>query len=86
MAAFSNDWTKQSHLQFWALSNTSHDEIEAYRHEHQLSFPYYLVDGTPLKSMIRSSPGLILMKKSTVVKKWSAYNFPDYSIVLKYMK
>ncbi len=86
MAALANDWTQQSHLQFWALSNTSHDEIEAYRHEHQLSFPYYLVDGTPLKSMIRSSPGLILMKKSTVVKKWSAYNFPDYSIVLKYMK
>ena len=79
------NWINQAHLPFWALTATSKDQIEAYRHEHQLPFHYYTMDATPLKSIVRSNPGLVLMKGSTVVKKWSAYNLPSYEIVKKYM-
>ncbi len=72
--------------QFWALTATSPEKTEQYRHENQLAFSYYLTDGVPLKSMVRSNPGLILMKGSTVVKKWSAYNFPTYDIVTRYIR
>ncbi|MES2656823.1 MAG: BT_3928 family protein [Bacteroidota bacterium] len=72
--------------EFWALTSTAADRTEKYRHENQMAFKYYMVDVVPLKSMVRSNPGLILMKGSTVVKKWSAYNFPTYDIVVKYMQ
>ncbi len=85
IALLGEDWQK-SGKEFWALTATSPEVLETYRHENQLPFNYYIVDGVPLKSMVRSNPGLILMKGSVVVKKWSAYNFPNYEIVTRYMK
>ncbi|MFN5884266.1 MAG: BT_3928 family protein [Bacteroidota bacterium] len=84
IAALADNWQK-SGLTFWALSATAPEQVEDYRHEHQLAFPYYLMDATPIKSMVRSNPGLILLKGNTVIKKWSAYNLPSFETVKKYM-
>lgn len=70
---------------FWALTASPTDQVEPYRHEHQLAFPYFTMDGTPLKSMVRSNPGILLMKGNVVVQKWGAYNFPSFETVKKYM-
>lgn len=85
IAKLADDWQKAGN-KFWALTASPLDKVEIYRHEHQLAFQYYLMDGTPLKSMVRSNPGLILMNGTTIVKKWSAYNLPTYEIVQKYMR
>lgn len=71
---------------FWALTNTSFGDIDVYRHEHQLLFPYYNMDATPLKSMVRSNPGLMLLNGTVVIKKWSAYNLPTFDKVKLYME
>lgn len=76
----------ENHLEFWALTASNLTEANAYKKTYNLNFTYYNMDGTPLKSMARSNPALILLKKSTVVKKWSAYNLPSYKTILKYMK
>jgi uncharacterized membrane protein YphA (DoxX/SURF4 family) len=85
IAQLANDW-QHTGKQFWALTASPLNEVEIYRHQNQLAFPYYNMDATPLKSMVRSNPGLILMKGNVVVKKWGAYNLPTYNIVFKYMK
>jgi uncharacterized membrane protein YphA (DoxX/SURF4 family) len=77
---------QNSGKQFWGLTASPLNEVEVYRHENQLPFPYYNMDATPLKSMVRSNPGLMLLKGNVVVKKWGAYNLPTYEIVQKYMK
>jgi uncharacterized membrane protein YphA (DoxX/SURF4 family) len=77
---------QQNGKQFWALTASPLDDVELYRHEHQFTFQYYNMDATPLKSMVRSNPGLLLMKGNIVVKKWGAYNLPTYEVVKKYMK
>lgn len=71
---------------FWALTNTSPADVDVYRHHHQLLFPYYNMDATPLKSMVRSNPGLLLLNGNVVVKKWSAYNLPTFDKVKLYME
>jgi uncharacterized membrane protein YphA (DoxX/SURF4 family) len=71
---------------FWALTNNTLAEAEAYRHEHQLAFNYYNMDATPLKSMVRSNPGLMLLKDNVVIKKWSAYGIPTFEKVKLYME
>lgn len=38
----------------------------------------FFVDAVPLKSMVRSNPGLILMKDGVVIKKWSSLQLPDF--------
>lgn len=73
-------------VHFWALTNTNLADAEPYRHEHQLSFPYYNMDATPLKSMVRSNPGLLLLNGNVVLKKWSAYNLPTFDKVKLYME
>lgn len=85
IAELSNEWLIQ-HREFWALTASNLAAANTYQKENQFPFKYYNMDATPLKSMVRSNPGLILLKKNIVIKKWGAYNFPTYKTVLKYMK
>lgn len=42
-------------------------------------YPYYNSDERMLKSLVRSTPGLVLMKDGRIMKKWSCYQIPDES-------
>ena len=44
------------------------------------------MDATPLKSIVRSNPGLVLLKDNVVIKKWSAYGIPTFDKVKLYME
>ncbi|MGK7390951.1 MAG: BT_3928 family protein [Candidatus Cyclobacteriaceae bacterium M2_1C_046] len=52
-------------------------DFEAFRHEYQLAVPFYFVDATVLKAMIRSNPGIILMQEGVVLGKWHYNDVPD---------
>lgn len=71
---------------FWALSSSSPDELKNYVSKNNLKFNYYNMDVIPLKSMVRSNPGLILLKDNIVIKKWSAFNLPNKEVLSKYIK
>lgn len=86
IAALAEEWTSKSNLEFWALTSESSVVAEAVRHEYQLSFKFCFGDQTNIKSIIRSNPGLLLIKKSTVVKTWPSTNLPNYKTILKSMK
>lgn len=57
-------------------ASTAYD-TEYFRHDLNAAFPFYYCDGTVLKSMIRSNPGIILMKNGKVIMKWASINVPD---------
>jgi hypothetical protein len=59
----------------------SGDKLESFRHEHQNAFPYYTNDATSLKTIIRSNPGLVMMKDTVVVGKWHYNDFPTFEKV-----
>ena len=40
-------------------------------------YPFYTTDGTTLKTMIRSNPGLMLLKDGTIIQKWSHNSLPS---------
>lgn len=44
--------------------------IEEFRHKVQLAAPYYSADATVLKTMMRSDPGIMLVKDGVVLGKW----------------
>ncbi|MCA6078057.1 BT_3928 family protein [Fulvivirga sedimenti] len=60
-----------------AFTSSGPDAFENYRHEHQLAVPYYFLDATVLKAMIRSNPGIMLLKDGVVVGKWHANDVPE---------
>ncbi len=41
-----------------------------------MNVPVYQADETDLKAMIRSNPGLILLHKGVILKKWHYHDFP----------
>lgn len=75
--ALASEAQKAGH-QFYALTNAMYDDAEDYRHEHQCQYPFYNCDQTELKIIIRSNPGLVLLKDATVVMKWSWKDVPTW--------
>ena len=60
-----------------ALTASSGEAFESFRHEYQLGIPYYFVDGTVLKAMIRSNPGILLLNNGIVLGKWHNNDVPS---------
>jgi uncharacterized membrane protein YphA (DoxX/SURF4 family) len=58
------------------ITSSDSKAFEAFRHETQLAVPYYFADGVVLKTMIRSNPGLILLKEGTVKGQWHHNDIP----------
>ena len=59
------------------LNSIPEDNFEDIRHEYQIPGDYYFVDGTVLKAMIRSNPGILLVNNGTVLGKWHINDLPD---------
>lgn len=77
LQAILNDLQQLSHsLHIAFLVSLEPDRWETIRKSQNLEgFPYYFVDGVALKTMIRSSPGLVLMRGPVIVRKWAWRSF-----------
>jgi uncharacterized membrane protein YphA (DoxX/SURF4 family) len=67
---------KQSEIETWILTSAPYAEIEPFRHKYQLPFPFYFADATVLKTIMRSNPGIWLLKDGVVVGKWHHNDVP----------
>ena len=61
---------------FGALTPATSEEIEAYRDKHNAEYPFYTTDPTELKIIVRSNPGLVLLKDGVVQSKWAWRDVP----------
>tara|TARA_B100001250_G_scaffold136381_1_gene116779 strand:- start:362 stop:1009 length:648 start_codon:yes stop_codon:yes gene_type:complete len=76
-----DDIVKKSDLPIYGLSSSSVEEIQNKLSVSELLYPYFLVDQTTLKTMIRANPGVFLLEKGLVKQKWHWRNLPsDLSI------
>ncbi|MBE0648612.1 MAG: DoxX family protein [Bacteroidales bacterium] len=66
---------------FIGLTGTLPEEIKVYNAETGIDFEFYNSDDVVLKSMIRSNPGLILLKEGVVIKKWHYNDLPEWERV-----
>jgi len=84
MGNTAKEWM-ESGKKVWALTASNLSDANAYASKNNLLFTYYNMDAIPLKSMVRSNPGMLLLKNNVVIKKWGAYNLPTYKTLQKYM-
>ncbi len=68
------------------LTSSSEEQIEVFRHEHQLAVPFAFADATVLKTIIRSNPGIALWKEGTVLGNWHHNNIPTSLEILELLK
>lgn len=62
---------------FIGLTNSSPRAIEDWKYEYDDEMTFYSLDDKTLKTMMRSNPGLILLKKGTVYQKWGFRDVPN---------
>jgi uncharacterized membrane protein YphA (DoxX/SURF4 family) len=65
-------------IPFNGLSAAGPEQIKAFRAETGAAFPIYYVDGTALKTVIRSNPGLVQLKKGVAIGMWHYNDFPKF--------
>ena len=70
------DYAADNDYGFYALTSSSEQEIEEWRDWTGADYPFGIVDDTELKTVIRSNPGLLLIKNGTIMGKWSNDNIP----------
>ncbi len=68
------------HVPVIGITHSEYKETESFRHEMQTAFPfYYAGDDKFVKTMVRCNPGLMLVKKGTVMGKWHYHDVPTYA-------
>ncbi len=68
---------------FIGLTASSLKEVDDFRHKYNSIFDYYFTDGTTLKTIIRSNPGLVLLQNGVVKGLWHYNDFPTFDEVKK---
>ncbi|MDB5288070.1 MAG: DoxX family protein [Mucilaginibacter sp.] len=65
------------------LTSNAPANAEVFAKQHKLVSELFYADGVPLKTMVRSNPGIILLKNGTVINKWHYHNMPKYETLVK---
>ncbi|WP_053406650.1 BT_3928 family protein [Persicobacter sp. CCB-QB2] len=65
------------------LTSSTTEQLDPVRHEYQLDFPFFFGDDTVLKTIIRSNPGIVLMKDGTILGKWHYNDTPEKEDILE---
>lgn len=76
-----NDLAKKAEAaghRVYGLTSSGMDEIEDFRHDQQSAFPFYIGDEKILKTIVRSNPGLVVLKGGTVINKYHHNDIPDF--------
>jgi uncharacterized membrane protein YphA (DoxX/SURF4 family) len=66
---------------FICLTAADFPTVRKFRLTHGTAFEFYSADDVILKTMVRSNPGLILIKNGKVLGKWHYNDFPSYEVV-----
>ena len=61
---------------FYCLTASTPQHIRQWQERTGAEYPFCLTDGTVLKTVIRSNPGLLLLKDGIIIRKWSHNGLP----------
>ena len=71
------DFCNKYKFPFYVLTASDEEEHKAWSEEEGGNVPIYYVDESVLKSIVRSYPGLIVVKKGVILNKWGNNNLPN---------
>ncbi|WP_347841131.1 BT_3928 family protein [uncultured Draconibacterium sp.] len=75
------NWALEQGLSFICLTSTLHDEALQFAEIQGAPYEFFNCDEITLKTIIRSNPGLILIKDGTILAKWHYNDIPTSEII-----
>ena len=70
-------WAIDRDLSFICLTSSLPDESDKFAQDHQVSYEFFNCDEITLKTIIRSNPGLMILKNGTIVAKYHYNDIPS---------
>ena len=70
------EYAKENGYGFYGLTASTDKAVKHWRDITGAEYPFYTTDGTTLRTIIRSNPGLVLLYKGTIINKWSHNDLP----------
>ena len=71
------EYAEENGADFYCVTASANDEIARWRDLTGAEYQFCNADETTLKTMIRSNPGLMLLKDGTIIGKWSHNALPQ---------
>lgn len=71
------DYSKYNGYGFFCLTASAQKAINRWNDISGAEYSYCNTDETTLKTIVRSNPGLVLLKNGVVIRKWSHNDLPD---------
>ena len=75
------DYAQTEGYQFYCLTASSENEINEWIDNTGAEYPFAFTDKITLKTIIRSNPGLVLLKGGTILKKWAHQQLPEENLI-----
>ncbi len=70
-------WAVDRDLSFICLTSSLPDESDKFAQDHQVPYEFFNCDEITLKTIIRSNPGLMILKNGTIVAKYHYNDIPS---------
>ena len=77
------DYSKAHDVPFYCLTASTEGNIQTWSDNTGAQYPFATTDETTLKTIVRSNPGLLLIKDGRIIGKWSHNNLPRLTITDK---
>ncbi len=71
------EYAQQQNIPFYCLTASTEEGISHWEDLTGAEYPFCMTDETTLKTIIRSNPGLLLLKDATIIRKWSHNELPE---------
>ena len=71
------EYAEDNGYPFYCLTASNEEGISGWCDRTGADYPFCLTDEIALKTVIRSNPGLVLLKDGVIIRKWSHNRFPD---------
>ena len=71
------EYAKENDIPFYCLTASADKGRQHWQDITGAEYPFLTTDETTLKTIVRSNPGLLMLKGSKIVGKWSHNNLPD---------
>lgn len=70
------EYAREKGFRFYGLTSSTEQDIEAYKKRYHVPYEFCTADEIQLKTMIRSNPGVIVLREGTILGKWAGKDVP----------